>query len=321
MRQKSHDLQYLETLYGRNGLTKLEENEYWKLLKGYQGEVQFDKFCRYFNEDLTTMDDVTLQLGNSVTQIDKLITGKDILWLADIKNYQGNYRYENHCWTRNESILPNNICEQLSRACRIAQQILYQEGIKLTVQGVLIFINPNAQIKIVDPLNELVLDSNQIAQWLLSLKNSSESTSWQQALYKYRISGYKTSRITHPERFASLKKGICCPNCGSCATKKQFRYTLECHCGHSEAKEKALLRTVCEYGVIRHDIPLKKKNILEFIGEEYSPGYIEALLKKYFVRLKNTYSYENKGVTYDIWFEKQKEYFASMDSRVFWNQK
>ncbi|GMA09416.1 hypothetical protein GCM10025886_25690 [Tetragenococcus halophilus subsp. flandriensis] len=104
MRQKSHDLQYLETLYRRNGLTKLEENEYWKLLKGYQGEVQFDKFCRYFNEDLTTMDDVTLQLGNSVTQIDKLITGKDILWLADVKNYQGNYRYENHCWTRNESI-------------------------------------------------------------------------------------------------------------------------------------------------------------------------------------------------------------------------
>ncbi len=43
MRQKSHDLQYLETLYRRNGLTKLEENEYWKLLKGYQGEVQFDK--------------------------------------------------------------------------------------------------------------------------------------------------------------------------------------------------------------------------------------------------------------------------------------
>ncbi|MEK0399702.1 nuclease-related domain-containing protein [Tetragenococcus halophilus] len=105
MRQKSHDLQYLEVLYQRGVLTIDEEKEYWKSLRGYQGEVQCDQLCDYFLcTEFAMMDDVTLQLGKSVTQIDKLIAEEKVLWNIDIKNYQGNYRYENSCWTVNENI-------------------------------------------------------------------------------------------------------------------------------------------------------------------------------------------------------------------------
>lgn len=321
MRQKSHELQYLEVLHQRGGLTTEEEKEYQKLLKGYQGETQFDKMCRYFlSAEFITIDDITLQLGKSVTQIDKLIAEEKVLWVVEIKNYQGNYRYENNCWTVNGKILSNNICEQLSRACRITQQILNQKGIKMTVKGVLIFINPRSEVKIVDSVNELVLSPNQIPQWLMSLKAPSKSMAWQSAIEDYRIPNYRTTRITTAERFAKLKKGIRCPNCGSFATKKQHYHTLECSCGYFQVKEKAILRTISEYGIIRYDISLKKKDIHEFIGKEYSLAYIETLLKKHFKRIGDTYYYENKGVNFDIWFDDKKEYFDSIDNRLFWNR-
>lgn len=243
-----------------------------------------------------------------------------VLWVVEIKNYQGNYQYKNNCWTVNENILSNNICEQLSRACRITQQILNQEGIKMTVKGVFVFINPRSEVKIVDPVNELVLSPNQIPQWLTSLKAPSNSVAWQSAIEKYCIANYRTTRITTAERFAKLKKGIRCPNCGSFATKKQHYYTLECSCGCFQVKEKAILRTISEYGIIRHDISLKKKDVHEFIGKEYSLVYIETLLKKHFKRIDGTYCYENKGVSFDIWFGDKKEYFDSMDNRLFWNR-
>lgn len=322
MRQKSHDLQYLEVLYQRGGLTVEEEKEYWKLLKGYQGEIQFDQMCHYFlSSEPTVMEDITLQLGKSVTQIDQLIAEGTVLWIIDIKNYQGKYKYENNCWTINGSILSNNICEQLSRACRITQQILNQEGIKMTVKGVLVFINPHSEVKIVDSINELVLSSNQIPQWLMSLKKPRHSVAWQSAIENYRIPNYRTTRITTAEHFAKLKKGIRCPNCGSFATKKQHYHTLECSCGCFRVKEKAILRTISEYGIIRHDVSLKKKDIHEFIGKEYGLAYLETLLKKHFKRIGDTYCYENKGVSFDIWFDDKKEYLDSIESRIFWNRK
>lgn len=303
-------------------MTVEEEKEYWKLLRGYQGEDQFDQLCDYFlRAAFGMMDDTTLQLGKSVSQIDKLIAEEKVLWGIDIKNYQGNYRYENNCWTVNENILSNNICEQSARACRITQQILNQEGIKMTVKGVLVFIHPNSEIKIIDPLKELVLHSNQIPQWLLSLKTPTCSEAWQKAINNYRIPSYRTTRVTTPERFARLKKGIRCLNCGSFATKKQHRHTLECACGYFESKEKAILRTMNEYSVIRHDILLKKKDIHEFVGTEYSISYIASLLKKYFERIEGTYFYRNKGVSFDIWYDNKKEYFDSIEKRTFWNRK
>ena len=111
MRQKSHHLQYLEALYFRNGLTLEEEKEYQKLLQGYQGEVYFDKLCQFFSiSKEQTMDDITLSLFKNVTQIDKIIVSGNVLYLIDVKNYQGNYRYEHQRWTLNGNILSNNIC-------------------------------------------------------------------------------------------------------------------------------------------------------------------------------------------------------------------
>lgn len=321
MRQKSHDLQYLETLYFRNGLTLEEEREYQNLLKGYRGELQFDMLCHYFSvEKRLMLDDITLRLGKNVTQIDKIIASGNTLYLIDIKNYQGNYCYENHCWTLNGNILSNNIFEQLRRAVRITQQILNQSGVNLSVKGVLIFMHVDSYIEMNDSVEELTLNASQIPQWLMSLKTQDDPTAWQQALQTYKIPNYRTIRITSSKCFDKLTKGIRCVNCGSFATKQQSRFSLKCLCGHIESKEIAFSRTICEYSVIRHDKVLKKKAICEFIGAEYNPHYVREILKKYFRLIPGTKCYENNGVCFDYLFKDRLEQVASVEKRIFWAQ-
>jgi len=221
MRQKSHHLQYLEALYFRNGLTLEEEKEYQKLLQGYQGEVQLDKLCQFFSiSKEQMMDDITLSLFKNVTQIDKIIVSRNVLYLIDVKNYQGNYRYEHQRWTLDGNILSNNIFEQLRRAVRIVQQILNQSGIKLLVKGVLVFMNPNSKIEVIDSIDEIVLDVTQIPQWLMSLQLHTNSISWKDLLKKYQIPNYRTTLTSSSELFNKLTKGIRCINCGSFAVKK-----------------------------------------------------------------------------------------------------
>jgi len=191
MRQESHDLQYLEVLFDRNGLTSEEVKEYQKLSKGYQGEVEFDKLCQYFlNEEMSILDDITLFWNKNVTQIDKIIASEKVIYIIDIKNYYGNYRYENHCWTVNENILSNNIYEQLLRTVHITQQLFSQNGVKKTVKGVLAFINPSPQIEIVDTVDVLTLSSMQISQWLMTLQVEFGSSLWQDVIKNYHIPSF-----------------------------------------------------------------------------------------------------------------------------------
>lgn len=82
----------------------------------------------------------------------------------------------------------------------------------------------------------------------------------------------------------------------------------------------AILRTVCEYGVIRHDMSLKKEDICQFVGEEYNPHYIREILKKYFRLIKNSKFYENKGVCIDYLFKDNPEYLTSFNERIYWKQ-
>jgi len=321
MRQKSHDLQYLEALHFRKGLTFEEEREYQKLLKGYQGELQFDRLCQYFSiEERAMIDDITLCLGKNVTQIDKIIVSGATLYLLDIKNYQGNYHYEKQTWSLNGNILSNNIFEQLRRAVRIVQQILNQLGINLLVKGVLVFINSDSHIEILDSVEELTLDASQIPQWLMSLQAQREPVLWQQALQTYTIPNYRTTRVTSPECFERLTKGIRCTHCGSFATKEQKRFSLKCSCGHVEPKLFAFLRTICEYSVIQHDVALKKKDVCQFVGIEYNPHYVREVLKNYFQLIPGTKRYENPGVCFDYLFKDDLEQVSAIEKRIFWKQ-
>lgn len=304
MRRKTHHLQYLEALRQRSRLTPEEEQEYRRPLKGYEGEVEFDRFCDIFlNEKIPFLNDVDLCVNQSDTQIDKMILQGGLLCLVDIKNWQGNYRFENNNWSINGKIISGNICEQLNRSVGITQQGFNQAGISVKVIGVLAFIHSNAQIELVDPISTTVLMYNEIPKWLKSLRPQAYDLRWENVIRHFQVSAYRQCRTTSLERFNSLAKGIVCPHCGCLKAKKQERQKLICpSCGYVETKKVAFKRTICECGLIMHHQPLIKKMITQFIGEGYSQRYVTHILQESFELIPNTKFYQNKGVSYEEWF-------------------
>ncbi|MCF1627818.1 nuclease-related domain-containing protein [Tetragenococcus koreensis] len=325
MRKESQDLSWLGAIRKRGPLSNEEEKSYQRSLNGLQGEVAFDQLYRHFlGNETDCLDDVTLEYKGDVLQMDKIFKDKNTIHLADIKNYQGNYVYENNALKLGSTTFANDIIEQARRSRRIFTRLFEDYHLPLEIQNVIVFINDQGRITLYDDLPEIVLNYEEIPGWLMKMRNhtqQSQEFGWQNLIQKYQIPSYATSRICSTERLNHLKKGIHCEKCGSFSLKST-RYTFQCLCGHVEIKQIAFLRTICEYGIIMHHLPLKRSEIIKFFGEKYPSDYIKKTLSNYFVPLNADIKdgkYQNYGQPFNYWFENEATRLEKLEKRKNWH--
>ncbi|HBY89860.1 MAG TPA: hypothetical protein DEO37_05405 [Aerococcaceae bacterium] len=90
-----------------------------------------------------------------------------------------------------------------------------------------------------------------------------------------------------------MKRGIKCARCHSFDIT-QTMYKVICkQCGHHEAKKKSVVRTLCEYGMIRYKEPLTVSECEVFLDDQVSKKYIARTLSKYLGEM-----YSGRYVTY-----------------------
>lgn len=323
-RKMSHELQWYHVLNQRTS-TREGKFRYENLYHGYLGESYLDQLVEIFGENLDYLDDLTLAFQEATIQIDKILVANDTLWLLDMKYYQGHYIFQNNNWYKNGKILLTNILEQLRKAQRVAQNILNKHQIPLKVVGVLAFMNPKANIEIIDQVPEKILFYQEIASWLYELNSGpilNTSDQWKSALLRYAVPSFKTQKSLPMENLKNLRKGICCRSChGFQITEK--RHFVVCSYGHWEPKETAYTRTVCDFGVLFHDQELKKKQLKEFFGASVNLHYLTFILDKHFPVAKNTghtSTRKNKGILFEYWFENEMDYFNSLENRKNWHR-
>lgn len=327
MREKSHELQWLEILFNRNGLTEKEIEHYQRLLRGFQGEVEFDKlFDLLFDKKVQFLNDITIRYKNNTAQLDKLFCINHTLFIVDMKYYRGHYVYEKDTWKAGQTILSHNIFEQLRRAVRIVEAILYEANIELVVEGVLVFMNPESTIEIIDKVKEKHFLYEDTPKWFLDLRrsmNRTTHTNWTKIIKNFSIASYKTKQTCSQEQFAKMTKGIMCCQCGDFQLKmKKTIFICSC-CGQIEVKETAYVRSICEYGLLLHDKTISKRGVREFLGEEKPDGYLRRILRKHFIieNKTNKFSnYENEGISFEQWFKDKEDYFKSIENRKKWIQ-
>jgi len=325
MRRKPHDLQWLETVDKRKQLNEEEQRALQRLQKGFLGEQQMDKLVENFLAGkVTVIDDITLQYQSVIVQIDKILVVGNIVYIIDMKFYQGNYILQNNSWQRGGKKLPTNILDQLRRAVRVLENIFKEQQMNLQVRGVLAFLNPDSNIEIKDNIPEKVLTFNEIPLWLLELNKQALEERYphlQSVLFQYQIEDFRTKRQLTLDEEKHLQKGICCPRCHQFHTR-QDKHTVVCSCGHKEVKAIAYTRTVTEYGVLFHDRALSLKELKTFFGKDLQLFYLKYILKTYFVAIQSTtkkrFGHKNKGVLFDYWFEDDMDYFKQLEKRKSW---
>ncbi|HLQ40516.1 MAG TPA: nuclease-related domain-containing protein [Tetragenococcus sp.] len=311
-------LQQLFLLQQRARLDNYQKNIYLRLSKGYRGEMKMDQLFERHAEKVEYLDDLTLHFQGTTVQIDKLALSKDTVQIFDMKFYQGKYSFENGEWYYGNQLLAHNILEQLRQAVRLVKGVFTQAELDLKVVGILAFMNEAAEIIIQDEIAETILQHDQIASYLASLK---PTKNWK---WKKVLQPFMRPAINQPLtniQLKNLKKGICCRHCHSLNTYES-RYTLNCQdCGHKEPKQTAYNRTICEFGCLFPAEELKKGRLIEFFGKNVNISYLNRTLRKYFELIKNTgptSAYVNKAVSFEEWFAADSNHFQTLEKRTQW---
>lgn len=225
-------------------------------------------------------------------------------YVFEVKNYIGHFEYENSLSRINGTNLPNNAISQAERAYIHLTNICHEISPSITTHGALIFIGEHNTVDILTKVSGVkVLSRNELRRYIETIAN-------EEAIYPYApidsskiIAHFEKYEITNPykiqtvreETLAKVRKGIYCSKCFSYAIETSKLY-ITCACSHRERREEAVLRTICEYGVLNFEKEsVGIRELLEFMDNQMNESYLRRILKKHFKMNR-----KNSHTTYQI---------------------
>ncbi|MBT2677918.1 NERD domain-containing protein [Bacillus sp. ISL-35] len=288
-------LRYLDK---RMVLQSQEKYRLWTLEKGYIGEIIFDKMTENLTEERYIIDDLLLQVNNSYFQLDKVIIGKDGVYLIDIKYHEGDYYYDgDKLYTLNSKREQKNPVIQLKRSETLFRQLLQNLKMNHLVRATVVFVNPEFTLYKA-PMDQPIILPTQVHRFLKELNSiPSKLDESHQKLAQTLLSLHqiKNPFSTLPNyKYEQLEKRMHCRQCGSLNTEVDH-YDLVCgKCGTHERIEKAILRHIEEIKVLFPEMKITTQNVYDWCNGKVSKRTFLRVLKK---------NYKAVGKTKDVYFE------------------
>lgn len=310
MRIKTLNHQWLHILCARGGGSDKDVQNLKRLSAGYAGECEFDDWIlNYGRPHWKIFKDIWIDAGGT-TQIDTLIVTGEGIHVFDVKNYSGTLEYVEGKWFSGGKRLGKDIFIQLKRSMEKVNLMHYRIGRPGGLYSSIVFINEHNDVKIVDDVDIEVVMRNDIKR---KIHNIADEERWNENLDIGKVASaiekfiipcpYKPRELDEAES-GRVRSGICCEKCSGFDVAVH-RYHVRCGCGHAESKEKAVLRTICEYGVLRHERELKLEDVHQFLGGVISKIRLSEILRKYFkiIKMGRYAEYSNPRLEYEFLFK------------------
>ncbi len=254
---------------------------------GEQGEeIVFKYLEKYGFDDWIVIKNMWLDYDGQF-EGDLILLTNHGPYLFEVKNYQTDYKYENGVSTWNGNRYSGNPINQTIRNKINLENILA----KTKVQGVLALVGLNSYVEIYPEVTEIdIVQRAGLKHYIQKIVEQEIEHEGQflnrdqllRALERYEIQPLQKPIPLTESQMKQLRKGIYCLNCKSYAVKIG-RTKVACACGFMEERDMAILRTICEYGVLTFDRDIKIGGLIDFFGATISHVSIRKVLKKYFV--------------------------------------
>jgi hypothetical protein len=253
-RTESNELLTLRYLNARMNLTEKEKFHYLNLEKGFEGEVKFDKLAEGIQEDRYIINDLLLEVNNSYFQIDTTMISQGVIYLLDIKNFEGDYYLESDKFygvkTGREY---KNPMDQLKRSMTLFRQLLQKLKQNYLIEGFVIFINPEFSLYQA-PRDQPIILPSQVNRFLRELnKTPSKLNNGHMKLAQTLIPLHQNNNpftILPTFNYNQPRKGITCARCTSFSLSVHGRKCICQDCGHEELVSTAVMRNVIEYKLL-----------------------------------------------------------------------
>ncbi|CAM3626465.1 hypothetical protein GCM10009865_42680 [Aeromicrobium ponti] len=284
-RIESAELLILKSLNNRMGLSDKDTQHYLNLKKGYEGEVQFDLWTEGLQSECFILNDLLLQLNNTVFQIDSLIIFSEALYLFEVKNYEGDYYFESDRLYKKPKSEITNPLNQLSRSESLLRQLLQSLGSDLPLFASIVFINSEFTLY-QTPLNKPFIFPTQLKRILKDLNAIPSRLNRKHKLLADKLISRHLEespfKLLPTYNYGQLRKGITCVECTSFLILVDGQKCICKKCGHEETVSTAVIRSVKEFKLlfpeqkittnVIHEwcnVVKSKKRIRKALGQNY----------------------------------------------------
>ena len=251
-RTKSTELRKLEYLNARMNLPSKSKQHYLNLLRGYEGEVQFDSLTEKLQCDCIILNDLLLKVNNTLFQIDTMIITSHTIYIFEVKNIDGDYYYEGDKFFKLPEYEITNPLHQLSRSESLLHQLFLKLKIKINLpfQASVVFINPEFTLYQA-PLNKPIIFSNQVKRYLSKLNATPSKLNEKHRLFAEKLVSLHIdeSPFTQIQEYTynQLRKGITCVKCNSFSITFDGRMCVCEECGFAEKVTSAVIHAVEDF--------------------------------------------------------------------------
>ncbi|AKG73533.1 nuclease-related domain-containing protein [Salinicoccus halodurans] len=283
-RNRSRNHIYLEVRKSRAELDRKEERSLEWYRSGYEGEQEYDAVLDAVGHGpLYVFRDIWLGVQDSKVQLDTLIVADNIMIVNEIKNYSGNYSYEEGVWKVRGHQISEDPVSQISVAANKLLKLRYDTGIHFEIQKEIVFVNPYMIFGPTDYKNvNLFVMRNRLKQYFRSLHNNTSGRSAK--VLAEEIAG-RIIENPHPAPKADkgrIKFGVNCCKCSSFAVLMK-RFCVECPaCGYVEPVERSVVRAAIEFSVLFPEEKVTRGGIYEFLGKKIDSQKIQRRMRQYF---------------------------------------
>lgn len=287
-REKPFRLLVMESLANRMNLTREDRNKYANWVKGYNGEVQFDAITEQLKCESLVLNDLYLTVRGKKFQIDTLVITAKCLYIYEVKNFEGEYYYENEKMyygrTKKEVFDP---LYQIKNAESALRQLVDQMGYNWAIKKHIVFINRDFALFQAPKNNGILLPG--MVKSHFSMVNEITGRLNQN---HYRFA--KEIKSLHMEDFSLhnvpyfekelLKKGVTCFYCGSfirCFTKN--RVCICQHCSKEESISQTIIRHAQEYNRLFPDQKITTAAIWEWCDTQLSISRVRYIFNQHLI--------------------------------------
>lgn len=288
-RKESDELKLFKSLNSRRSLSEKEKHYYYKLNKGFEGELEFDKRIRGFTEGWLFLNDLLLEHNNAFFQIDSLGICHNDVYLFDIKYHEGDFIVNGDTWQSTSGKVIKNPIHQLQRCESSLRRFLQDRSLNFSIKPYLIFNHPTFTLYQA-PLDSSIVFPTQLTRFIENLRKIHGSIgARQQRLAEVLLSSHH-EKYPNPfipkYEYKELNKGIVCSECGSMSIvfKKQSRLICA-NCNCSEKLEAAILRGVEEFILLFPERKVNTTEIYQWCGGIVNKKTIQRILTRNFNRV------------------------------------
>ncbi|WP_421384145.1 NERD domain-containing protein [Bacillus salacetis] len=283
-RVESDELMIYRSLNSRKDLNAKEKQYYAGLEKGFAGEKLFDEWLKPVLENRILLPDMQFMPNNTFVQIDTILLTSKVIYLFEVKNYEGDHILKGDNLQRIDGTNTKNPILQLKRNEPVLRGIMENLGYTIPIQSIAIFVNPRFHLYNA-PIDLPIIYPNQLERFIAKIRKSSSFLKRNHTEIASNLISKTTATNPYTQlpdyRYDELKKGILCPGCRKFYT--YYSKNLNCHyCNHQEDSYSAVFRTLEEFMRLFPERNLTVSLALEWCGIIKDKKTIKHFLSKNF---------------------------------------